>query len=346
MKALKQAEIAKQLGVSQATVSRCLRRDPSQSPATRERVLRFAKKLGYVPNTFASGLARSRIRDVGSLRANLAIISGNTFWDPAATLNNWGLFCKEARKHAQKLGYSLEYFWRYQPGMTTHRLRQMIDARGIRGVILLMISHEELDLPWEHLALSAACIASHRPARLHYVGSNEFDEACLALDVSANLGYRKPGLIIDYSARNQPYEGAMMGAFMLQQRRQPAKDRLPPYRPRADTPDYSHFMRWFNKYRPDVLFAHGGDFAATLKDRIPQEVGFVNLSGLDYGILQNCTYIGQRTDLAGVAAVDIVTGQLSRNELGWPEHPRCIIVPSQWVGGATTRSKALTSYKP
>ena len=66
----------------------------------------------------------------------------------------------------------------------------------------------------------------------------------------------------------------------------------------------------------------------------------MNLSGLDYGEVPGCTYVHQRTDLAGIAALDLVTGQLSRNERGWPQHPNCIVVPSEWQpaeAGTTTQ---------
>ena len=96
-------------------------------------------------------------------------------------------------------------------------------------------------------------------------------------------------------------------------------------------------MAWFEKYRPDVLLAMHGGYAKRLADRIPGELGFVNLSGSDYGMLPGFTHIGCRTDLAGIAAVDVVIAHLARHERGWPEYPRCIVVPSQWTPGSTTR---------
>ena len=60
MPTFSQKELARLAKVSQATVSRCLRNDPAQNPATRERIFQLAGKMGYVPNSFASGLARTR----------------------------------------------------------------------------------------------------------------------------------------------------------------------------------------------------------------------------------------------------------------------------------------------
>ena len=55
-----QAQLAKATGVSQATISRCLRGDPAQSATSCARIRKIAQELGYVPNPFASGMARER----------------------------------------------------------------------------------------------------------------------------------------------------------------------------------------------------------------------------------------------------------------------------------------------
>ena len=107
MPILSQKEIARLAKVSQATVSRCLRNDPAQNSATRDRIFKLAGKMGYVPNTFAAGLARSRSADTKSFRANLALIAGNQDLDPVAGWKNWGLLYRAASQHAEKHGFSL-----------------------------------------------------------------------------------------------------------------------------------------------------------------------------------------------------------------------------------------------
>ncbi len=333
MAILSQKQIAKLAGVSQATVSRCLRNDPTQNTATRERIFRLAGKMGYVPNSFAAGLARTRLANNKSFRANLAMIAGNRDVDPVATWKNWNLFYQAARQHAEKHGYSLEYFWLYQPGNSAAHIRRVIEARGIMGVVLLMVTPEELDLPWDALSLSSACISPHLMPRTHYVGVNTYHDACMAFQTAASLGYRRPALACSIRDDMGSSEGAYTAAFLFHQRTLPPKDRVPVFsRPSKE------FVPWFKKYRPDIVFALYGDPFRQLADRIPKEVGFVNLSGLDYGVVPGCTYISQRHDLAGIAAMDLIMGQLSRNERGWPENPNCVIVGSEWHAGTTTRN--------
>lgn len=60
-------DVAREAGVSTATVSRSLRDDPRVRPDTRERVRRAAEALHFVPNAQAAGLASGASRTVGLL---------------------------------------------------------------------------------------------------------------------------------------------------------------------------------------------------------------------------------------------------------------------------------------
>ncbi|MCA0921398.1 LacI family DNA-binding transcriptional regulator [Pseudooceanicola nanhaiensis] len=54
-------DVSEASGVSEMTVSRVLRNRGDVSPATREKVLQAAKRLGYVPNKIAGALASQRV---------------------------------------------------------------------------------------------------------------------------------------------------------------------------------------------------------------------------------------------------------------------------------------------
>ena len=60
-------DVARRAGVSEMTVSRVLRNAGYAAPATRERVLRAASAIGYVPNRIAGSLAQKRTNLVGVL---------------------------------------------------------------------------------------------------------------------------------------------------------------------------------------------------------------------------------------------------------------------------------------
>ncbi len=65
-------DVSEASGVSEMTVSRVLRNRGDVSGATRERVLEAARRLGYVPNKIAGGLASQRVSLVGVVIPSLS----------------------------------------------------------------------------------------------------------------------------------------------------------------------------------------------------------------------------------------------------------------------------------
>jgi LacI family transcriptional regulator len=65
-------DVARQAGVSQATVSRVFRGDAKVAPRTRELVLRAAEELGYAPDTAAQALITRRTGSVAVVVPDLA----------------------------------------------------------------------------------------------------------------------------------------------------------------------------------------------------------------------------------------------------------------------------------
>lgn len=64
-------DIARELGVSVATVSRALSPDKVIAPNTRARVLEKARDMGYAPNLFARGLSSQRSRIAALFASNI-----------------------------------------------------------------------------------------------------------------------------------------------------------------------------------------------------------------------------------------------------------------------------------
>lgn len=65
-------DVSEASGVSEMTVSRVLRNRGDVSDSTRERVLEAARRLGYVPNKIAGGLASQRVNLVGVIIPSLS----------------------------------------------------------------------------------------------------------------------------------------------------------------------------------------------------------------------------------------------------------------------------------
>ena len=64
-------DVAREVGVSTATVSRALRGLPRVSPDTRERVLEVANRMGYVASPHAASLASGQTHAIGVVVPNV-----------------------------------------------------------------------------------------------------------------------------------------------------------------------------------------------------------------------------------------------------------------------------------
>ena len=68
---IRMKDIAKELGLSQATVSKVLREHPDIGEKTRKRVLERVKELDYQPNTLARSLVTGRSYLIGLVAPSL-----------------------------------------------------------------------------------------------------------------------------------------------------------------------------------------------------------------------------------------------------------------------------------
>lgn len=65
------ADVAKELGVSRATVSRAINNAPGVGEELREKVLNYVNEIGYQPNNLARGLSSGKINFVGLILGDI-----------------------------------------------------------------------------------------------------------------------------------------------------------------------------------------------------------------------------------------------------------------------------------
>lgn len=71
MVALTSRDVAREVGVSQSTVSRALRGDPRVAPETLARVVETAQRMNYLPNSAARSLITKRAHTIGVVVADI-----------------------------------------------------------------------------------------------------------------------------------------------------------------------------------------------------------------------------------------------------------------------------------
>lgn len=120
------SDIARELGVNKATVSKAISGKGSLSAETRARILAFTQECGYKPNAVAQSLARSRSFNIGLMMPNPAGQGNGAFFHDCLS----GV-CRTASEN----GYDVLLILGDESG--TEDLSRLIDNRKIDGVIAM-----------------------------------------------------------------------------------------------------------------------------------------------------------------------------------------------------------------
>ena len=329
-----QTRIARRARVSQSTVSRALSNNPVLPRSTCRRIQAIARQMGYVPNPLVSSVFGAMRRRQS--RTNLGTLA---FLTAHATRNGWKSiatyrdFFVGAEERAAEQGFAIETHWAAEPGLTGTRLGGILAARGILGVIVSTRGSTEAfpELPWENFALVRIGL-SQRRLPFHCAVNHQFQTARLVAGQLAARGYVRIGLAMT-TWQNEASDQGWLGGFLVWQQSQPASRRLPVNLLPALTAET--FLDWFGHHRPDAVISVNPDVAIWLRTtnhRVPEDVGVALLDWHDnYGDIAGAD---QNSRLAGSAAVDILLGQLRRNERGIPAHPHTLLIESSWREGA------------
>ena len=127
-------DLAKECGVSVATVSKALNDQPDISPATRERVRAAAHRMGYMPNAAARSLKTNRTYNLGVLFVDERQ-SGLTHEYFSAVLDS---FKVEAEKH----GYDITFINHNISGKSMSYLEHC-RYRNVDGVVIACVNFYE-----------------------------------------------------------------------------------------------------------------------------------------------------------------------------------------------------------
>lgn len=330
--------VAKEASVSAMTVSRVLRNDPRVAEATRARVQAAIAALGYRRDPVLSSLMeRMRERSTHSRRSMLAFVYERP---PLAGDTHPYVSIEAVRARAESHGFGVEAFCLGQDGLHAERLRAMLLARGIRGVLLLAnpasVDMEAFDV--SDFAAVSFGYGLKRPA-LHRA-STDVNQGMVDLFAElSHRGYRRIACAITRWADVRSAH-TYSGAFLHYQQSLSARRRVPLFfLPDALAQDCSvQFAQWLTRYRPDVLISEHSAvprWVQSLGIRVPADMGFVvhdwtasmsAFAGMDH----------RRTAVAA-AAVDLLASHLYHHEYGIPCVPRHVLVPAVFVNGASLR---------
>ena len=241
-----------------------------------------------------------------------------------------------AETRASELGFKVERFGVGNGGVSVQRLDSILQSRGIHGVILLPAWDEPdlTNLDWSTFAGIYTDYIIEHPA-LHSVCPDHYRSLLAALQRLATLGYKQPGLFLQkhQDERLQYRWGAAFRAF--QENHSDVKA-VPPLIVESYTRE--EFVRWFKKYKPDVVLAHHCDAIEWMEEcgaKVPDTHGFVCLNV--WMKTRPCAGLDLQPWTLGARATELLIAQLQRNETGIPEWPSTTTIPARWVDGPTLR---------
>lgn len=332
--------VAEAAGVGKSTASLALRDDARLLPETRRRVQEVAAQLGYRANaTVAALMAQLRSHRTPKYQANLGLINASTERGKLREFRTFTDWVRGCHRRAEQLGYGLDDFWLYEPGIDAGRLIGILESRGIRGLAIAAVLDDGI-LPepfgpvWERFACVALGLGRTQP-RLHTASNDQYGTSRLAFDSIRRLGYSRPGLVIERKVDHN-VEDRFSAGFFVGQSTLPRADRLPVCD--FDRTDAASFEEWYRKHEPDVIITIHVEIKTWLermKVRVPKDVGLVHLDRTED--MTGWAGMDQHNEYAGIAAIDLIVGQIHRNEFGIPSFAKSTMVASEWVDGATVR---------
>lgn len=338
-------DIAQKAGTSHVTVSLALRDHPKISKQTRLNIQRIAKELGYKPDPMLRALAEYRkTKDKVRYQATLAWI--NNF--PVAEYpDNYSVFQQYqagAWERAGELGYAIESFAPIADGISLNKLRRILLARGIQGLLVAPNTRANMAWDFDVTGFSALSFGFSQPSpRLHVVTSSQAKSSAVVVAELRKRGYSRIGMAISQNHNNRTAHH-FLGGFLAEVCPDMASGDPHPFFIFANNSlDQHQWAEWYGQFRPDAVIVSNTDIARQIESfgvRVPQELGvalLVHNPGLPFwaGIDQNDREIGR-------VAVDTLASMLHHNETGIPSLQHHILVESTWKDGQSVASRNLS----
>ncbi|WPJ96123.1 LacI family DNA-binding transcriptional regulator [Coraliomargarita algicola] len=335
-----QRAIAKELGLTQATVSMALRNVRSIPEATRERVRQKAEEMGYKPSPQVSTLME-RIRSGREIKDHSCIgiivdASSEKDWLIQGG-DTYRLQYEGYKTRAAMRGYRTECFFLKGPGMSAAAVDRQLYARGIEGVILAAPRSNSSDptiLQWERYALSTVSYSWSSPL-VDRISSHHRHAMDQAFSQALARGYRRIGFCLPENASLGGVDANWMAGYLIAQMQLPRSRCLPAFIGAPMTTELKSFQKWYERWKPDVLVSLIGEERVWIEQMgldFPKELAIVCLNcptDSDYsGINENNRFVGE-------TVADHVINLVTRNERGLPEFPKVILTEGYWQEGTS-----------
>jgi len=337
-------DVAKKAGVHLTTAARAMKDDPRVKPATLARIQRIARQMGYTPDPMLAALSTYRATTRSSPYHGTVAWLTNFPTADGWEVESFRLYRQGAAEALAEHGYQLEDHWLQAPGLSLRRAAQILQSRGIRGLLVcpLPVHDAHLNFPWERFAPVTFGYSLLHPA-LHLVTTSHYQNMQTCLRQLHHLGYRRPGWVIWDEISKRVYElwtaAYRTPSFPGEWEREIPSLRLEDRPTLFSEANRKIFLDWFETHRPDAVLVvdkHILDWLREAGIRVPEDVAYVSPSLQESnrehsGVLEPSLEVGH-------TAGEFLVGMLNRGELGIPHIPRRILLDGLWRTGSTVRS--------
>lgn len=338
----KLADIARVLGVSEATVSRGLRDNSEISEQTRELIRGVARDLGYVPNAAARNLARQTSQTLGLLVPDVT--------DPVH-----GLVVAGFGRVADSRGYTVILIdGSRDEARRTRGLRTLIEHQ-VEGVAFCGALIPAKETIAEIHPTFAAFIMPEGPGPnddpetpLGRIQSDEEHGIRLLVEHLFETGRQRFSYVNGPDiASNRRRRGAVIKSL----EEMGVEPRIREYVTGLDRPELDHVARLVARERPDALICYDDKMALHLLDAlrrndlsVPDDVAVAGFDGIPFAAISNpqLTTVVQPAEKLGELAALALFGAI---ETGKP--PADVTVPvTLSIGRSSVRETAASQEVP
>lgn len=333
-------DVAARLGVSHTTVSLALRNHASIPLKTRQRVQAVAQKMGYRGNILVSALLTQVRKGRLKNRGEVVAVTTAMQTDDWLRLPSVASGMAQARERAGQLGLRLEVFSIGGHGEHSGQVMQVLENRGYRALLMPPLPTDLLPLrvDWSRFAVvtlgySFSQVEPQRVANAHFNGMVTCYQELRA------RGCGRIGLVLkrddDNRARHYWLSG-FMGAPLIH-----GGEALPPLMT-GMAMDRADFERWFKRNKPDAIIGMSRDvlleWLSGMGVAVPADVCYACLDIIDE---KARPLAGIRQSWGDIFAtgVELLAGQLSRNEIGLPAVPKVTLIDGRWSDGASVTQR-------
>jgi len=325
-------DIARDAGVSPATVSLALRDDPRIADETARKVKETAQRLGYRPDPHLSHLMgylqRDKARGGGSV---IGILSDFTEAEMRAHAY-LSLMLSGVEERCAQLGYKPTIF-SLGKGVGLKRMRAILEARGIQGLVLMPFRNLLFrmdDFDFSIFSVVAIGYGLQSP-QLNRAASQQTLAAMRVVEHVMQSGYQRIGVVLPQEIDQRTHHRYLAGFLGQIASKGNPSVAIPPFL--FQKLDREALRAWIRKHRIEAIVSSSRELPEVLEElgmRLGEDIA---LAMVDYRGTRPVAHMEVPYAAIGKAAINLVHGQLSVNERGIPELAAAFTVPGIWNDG-------------